>query len=277
MFSNRGGKIIDEYGFNFQDTPTEPQEESCIAKKRLPDVPVTLKNGRDYTHRFVVADYEYDMVKMVGGQTYKGDSSPSVDTIVGSVGGTLFDLENSYPGESLYLAADCITGEMEEAITLLFTCDGKPKNAFKKKCNPDLGAGEYGFCKILYISDVCTTEDSMDIRDIFSTKDSMDQGLEEEMVRAMVYEFQDILEYCPDVIILSPTVCGMFEELGFQQCATRGPQKEFMFLQTEKRLDPKLLGTLIRRPNKRPLEKNDGTKENTGPEKQKQKHAISKA
>jgi hypothetical protein len=37
------------------------------------------------------------------------------------------------------------------------------------------------------------------------------------------------------------------------------------------------LGTQIRRPNKRPLETNDGMKVEKEPEKQKQKRAISKA
>jgi hypothetical protein len=91
---------------------------------------------------------------MVGGQTYKGNSSPSADTIVGNINGALFDIANTHR-ESLYEADNCISGEKEEAVTSIFTHNGTPKNAFKKKCNP----GDFGFCRILYLTGVCITKD----------------------------------------------------------------------------------------------------------------------
>jgi hypothetical protein len=133
------------------------------------------------------------------------------------------------------------------------------------------------------------------ITGVFITKDSMGQGLGIEMVRAMIHELQNHEEYDPDLIVLWPAgdpplgsrdhafkkLVGVFQKLGFQRCATRGVQGKFMFLETGgKMVSPQRLGTQIRRPNKRPLETNDGIKEpEKEPEKQKQKqkHAISKA
>jgi hypothetical protein len=101
-----------------------------------------------------------------------------------------------------------------------------------------------------------------------------------------------IEEYEPDLIVLCPVgdpplgswdhafkkLAGVFQKLGFRRCATRGVQSKFMFLELNgAMLARQRLGTQIRRPNKRPLETNDGMKVEKEPEKQKQKRAISKA
>jgi hypothetical protein len=120
----------------------------------------------------------------------------------------------------------------------------------------------------------------------------MGQGLGIEMVRAMIHELQDHEEYEPCLIVLCPTgdpplgswdhvfkkLVGVFEKLGFRLCATRGVQSKFMFLELDgTMLAPQGLGTQVQRPNKRPLETNNGIKEEKEPETQKQKQAISKA
>lgn len=277
MFRSSWGSIglpDDGYGFDFHEelkTTNDDDDKYALKQACLPDVPITLKNGHDFTHRFIVGDYEYKMVKMIGGETYQGCENLTVDTpVVGKIGGILFDVAGSHC-ESFYDAADSTTGDAYEAMINLFTCDGKPKNTLKKKAEQ-----KEGYCRILFIPDV------------FLTKKSMGQGLGMEMVRALISSLQENEEYDPDMIVIDDSWYDsaemtsisidseaykmlskdyLYEKLGFKEISTRGKQSHYKFWETLGTMwFPGRLGnkTWVSKPKKRQLseEISDGGKEN---------------
>jgi len=274
----------DYYGFDFHDETCQSDEESSRKRNfRFPDVPITLKNGCDFTHRFMAGDYEFEMIKIIHGETYQGSGSevPTKDTtVVGKIGGFLFDFEEYY-SESFFESADSVSQELIDDISALFDYDGRPKNTFRTKVKQ----GEY--CKILYISQ------------LFVATESRGQCLGMEMVRAMICQLQNTLEYCPDLIVIDDhwddppelkvgppsegcvekaldvyrmhTKDYLYEQLGFKNIAERGKQSYWKFLEPFGTMrQPYFLGNKIRVAN--PKKRQVSGDETNGVEENERKH-----
>jgi ribosomal protein S18 acetylase RimI-like enzyme len=238
QYGDSNGLPSESYGFDFADGKEEPEDEYSLKQEWLPDVTVRIpkKGGNSasssqFTHRFMVGEYETSGVQILGGQTYEGVGCSG--KIVGKICGAVFNREEM--DESLQMAGDSLTQEVYEAMCELFTADGKPKGPFKKKCQ---GKDYYS---ILYISGV------------YVKKDQRGQGLGQEIVRALMQSLYANTESSIDLVLLCPagepnpgpgmwnfafdSIASMFESrLKFERCGAknrRTGQSLYMFLDAD--------------------------------------------
>jgi hypothetical protein len=247
LLSNGGRGVygilpLDKYGLKFSNDEWEEQqqknevnkkinagkdsddeEDSVVESSRLEDVTVTLgSNNQVYTHRFLLGGYDFDNVRIIGGQTYKGATATDETQVVGKIGAALF----TCIGENIFTYYETLNQDIYQAMKALFESGGAPLRGFKKKCSQP----HYTGC--LFISGV------------YVLKEEMGRGLGLEILRALINETKEQIDFGdPDIVLLCPEgdppstgaaasskkerdaafakLESYFAKLGFAPCGTR--------------------------------------------------------
>ena len=142
------GLPIDCYGFDFKGTKREETDD--LHQIRLPQETIDLLDKSDsnnhkvrsFTHRFILGQYEYEGVHIVG-----GESLDERNNVVARLFGTFFNREKMC--DSLFEIADSLSQETLDYHDALFDGCGRPKGAWKKKLKGVLFPGSI---KMLYIN-----------------------------------------------------------------------------------------------------------------------------